>query len=363
MIEKVILHIGAHKTGSSYLQARFCQAREILFSKGILYPRIWQTLLWGHHILIPAIDKQQIESPELIWQQIKAEADSDTKIVILSSENFEYASEKVIDWLAAAIPQQVEKQIVFFVRKWSELLPSAWQESVKHGNTKEYPQFILEHLCSPYSSKILNFNKVCKNYTKFFEQKDLKIVFYDVINNNEEDIFEFFLQEFCEFNEKIESEIAGKKINKSLESRDIEILRCMNILARQNKHPHPQQIRKIFFAEKNNIKERKELWEILSDFYSEFQINNVGVIPSQFFNNFIKEYQGCLVNQPYDDFLKPNKKFNFIDSSYLLNKLASQKIHTIYEQLYGVISSSLFIVKGDDWRGDWGTRGYGENLL
>lgn len=333
MIERIIIHIGAHKTGSTYLQARLCESRQSLLQEGILYPHNWQTLMWGHHALIQEIEQGKIESPEQIWQQLASEASSDTNTIILSSENFETASEKVIALLAQAIPQHIDKQIVFFVRKWSGLLPSLWQEVVKHGSTLEYPYFVLQHLISPYNSNRLNSQKICHLFAKFFSRQSLKIVFYDYLYEQQEDLFDFFLNKFCGISQKIAGDFQGKILNKSFDPRDIEIIRALNILDLKMARPLKQEIRGQYYLEKNHLEVRHKLFEIMSGFYSEFEIKDSGFVSFQFFQQLIKKYQDCLVTLPTEAFFSTNKKFKFIDSSYFICEPALENIRLLYDDL------------------------------
>ena len=48
----LFVHVGPHKTGTTYLQHRLVTDRDLLASEaGLLYPRTAQDYLWGHHSL------------------------------------------------------------------------------------------------------------------------------------------------------------------------------------------------------------------------------------------------------------------------------------------------------------------------
>jgi hypothetical protein len=49
-----ILHVGPHKTGTTYIQKRLVEDREVLRERlQLVYPRTGQTALFGHQALVP----------------------------------------------------------------------------------------------------------------------------------------------------------------------------------------------------------------------------------------------------------------------------------------------------------------------
>jgi hypothetical protein len=141
---RVFLHIGAPKTGTTYLQHVLFENREALARAGVLYPyRTVQesfrsahdfcgTSWFGHHG-----DRFQGE-----WDQVaRRVADWEGATAIISSE-----------FLAAATPDRIrrnlaalgaaEVHVVFSARDLARQLVSDWQEQIKHKHTVSLERFV-----------------------------------------------------------------------------------------------------------------------------------------------------------------------------------------------------------------------------
>jgi len=145
-MRKVVLHVGAPKTGTTLVQDLLHLNRHLLRERGVLYPgeRFDAHFLaaldllgkkWG------GLEKEAVGA----WDAMVAEANAWEGDVIISHEV-----------LAAASPRQVRRalsglsgdvHVVYSVRDLARQIPAEWQEGVKHRRTMPYGEFVAD-LCS-----------------------------------------------------------------------------------------------------------------------------------------------------------------------------------------------------------------------
>src|SRR6202043_3381656 len=70
-------------------------------------------------------------------------------------------------------------KIIYYYRNYIDLLPSWWQEEVKHGSMISFYEFVLPHILRPFSSKIVNPAVVLDLYANVFGPDSITIVNYD----------------------------------------------------------------------------------------------------------------------------------------------------------------------------------------
>lgn len=149
---KAILHIGAPKSGTTYLQgvlwanqARLAEAGIDLLGRdqGQCYRAVKD--LRG----IPFDPSDPGPNWSGAWDRVARRAvTSDASVVVLSDEHLAAAtSEQVLRAVASLEPRQVE--VVYGLRSLASLLPSEWQEYVKHGSTETYPEWTRDVLATP----------------------------------------------------------------------------------------------------------------------------------------------------------------------------------------------------------------------
>lgn len=142
MTRRVFLHIGAPKSGTSYLQDRFALNRDLIARQGLTFPQTKE----GHHFY-PALDLIQrpwageLEAAAGSWDALVAEASRTGGDVLVSHEI-----------LAAATPEQVarakrsfaedEVHIIYTARDLARQLPAEWQEMVKHQSPLSFRLFM-----------------------------------------------------------------------------------------------------------------------------------------------------------------------------------------------------------------------------
>ncbi len=138
MTQKLYVHIGLHKTGSTFIQ-NFCTAnRDLLASQGICYPR--SATKWkGHHVLAWSFGikhphySEADGSTEELTNAIKQEADGSD--ILISSEDFEFMGPLEMKALRQNF-QGFEIKIISYLRRQDSYLESTYAQHVRMENIR-----------------------------------------------------------------------------------------------------------------------------------------------------------------------------------------------------------------------------------
>lgn len=145
MADKVFLHVGLPKTGTTYLQSLVWANKQRLEEQGLLLPgasprhHMWATLTVRDH---PGLG---IRPPKVAaaWPAMVAEANSWPGTVLISHEFFGGATR---EQAAAAIAEfgDAEVHVIVTARDVLTVVTSYWQEFVKHGFVASLDEFPAE---------------------------------------------------------------------------------------------------------------------------------------------------------------------------------------------------------------------------
>ena len=221
-MKTLILHVGPHKTGSTYIQKKLLDNSKQLRDNGWRYPSAGLVYLGQHELATIA----RINENDL-WR----EALNSKKNIVISSENFDLLNEEQVKLLAVKFSDFVVK-IVYMYRRGDEKLISSWQEYVKHGGIKSWSEYLYTHISKPYASEILGDIRMLDNFQRVFGSKSINIIDYDVAINENTDLFQLFIGILGVSIDAFK--LNNESINKTRNYIDIEILRRLNILDIQN---------------------------------------------------------------------------------------------------------------------------------
>ena len=181
MAHKFIIHIGPAKTGTSSLQEALFDHREMLLEHGVNYPNFGRhrtmRLLPGHHG-IPRLLREEDRLPLDVVEALTDHAIDQT--IIFSSEEF--------SWLNAAQIRQFSEllgetpvEVIYYARRWDHLVPSIWQELIKHGFSRPYLEYLNTQVTAPRVSHHLNYMIPLDAWHDVFGDTALRIFSYDNI--------------------------------------------------------------------------------------------------------------------------------------------------------------------------------------
>ncbi|MCY7397165.1 MAG: hypothetical protein LH468_13635 [Nocardioides sp.] len=145
MSQRVLLHVGTPKTGTSYLQDVLHRNRSVLAGAGILYP----AERFDAHFLA-ALDLMRMPwgglQTEAIgaWDRLAAQVREHDGTSIVSHEILATASRQQVGRALQSVGHGVgtEVHVVLSVRDLVRQIPAEWQENVKHRSGVSYERFL-----------------------------------------------------------------------------------------------------------------------------------------------------------------------------------------------------------------------------
>ncbi|WP_121257523.1 hypothetical protein [Nocardioides ferulae] len=157
MSERVLLHVGTPKTGTSYLQDVLFRNRDRLLDAGLCYP----AKRFDDHFLA-ALDLQRLTWGGLeaeavgAWDRLAGQVRRHHGTAIVSHEVFAAASRSQADRALTSLGHRngTEVHLVLSVRDLVRQIPAEWQENVKHRSPIGYAQFLQQIQDPERSSRI-----------------------------------------------------------------------------------------------------------------------------------------------------------------------------------------------------------------
>ncbi|WP_430459475.1 hypothetical protein ACQUQU_09675 [Thalassolituus sp. LLYu03] len=220
-MKTLYLHIGPHKTGSTYIQQELFKHREKLFEQGVLYPDSMLEM-YGHTGLATAVKSGDLSA----YRQELNDVNSFAGDVILSSENFYNMTQDQISLLRQVLHFDDVKIIIYYRQPTIRLL-SVWHEYVKSGITQSYPEFANRHLARPFISDELNIKRKIDDYLQVFSAASVHVVDYEKAVSSQSTLSSFFeaIGQSMPFLEKWTS------VNARIDFLDLEVLRSLHYLS------------------------------------------------------------------------------------------------------------------------------------
>jgi hypothetical protein len=142
--QKVFLHIGLHKTGTTYLQQVLRSNRDALQAQGVEYPAGPGIPIVGFAVLDlegrrpRGVDDRRIAGQ---WDALVAHVNGcGQPAVIVSEERLSLATAKQVRAAVGGFADS-EMHVIVTVRDLSRVIVSAWQEEIKNDNTWTWRRF------------------------------------------------------------------------------------------------------------------------------------------------------------------------------------------------------------------------------
>ena len=140
----IYLHIGAMKTGTTFVQQKLIANRDSLDRAGVLFPGPrWsqQVRAVQEAVRLDRSDPRIREEARGAWQAMADEMLGHRGTSILSMEFLSFArprqARRVIESLAGA-----DVDVVLTVRDISAIIPAQWQTSVHNGSQVAWPDYL-----------------------------------------------------------------------------------------------------------------------------------------------------------------------------------------------------------------------------
>jgi hypothetical protein len=142
-VKRVYLHIGAPKTGTTYLQAVLGRNRDSLAAKGLLYPASQSD---AHHKAVWDLrgtpkQREHLEGIEGTWAALVGQVNQAGSDVLLSSEHFVFAQKQQVERALSSF-EDAEMHVIYTARDLGRQVPAVWQERIKNQRSMTYRSFV-----------------------------------------------------------------------------------------------------------------------------------------------------------------------------------------------------------------------------
>lgn len=142
MADRVFLHIGLMKSGTTFLQGRLNANRELLAGQGVLFPGP----TWNRHVqAVKDLMDSKRSSPGK-WADLRDEINRHPGTAVVSMEYLAPMKAARVATLPDEFPKR-DLQVVVTVRDLGRSVPAMWQESVKNRQTWSWAEYLdgIEH--------------------------------------------------------------------------------------------------------------------------------------------------------------------------------------------------------------------------
>jgi hypothetical protein len=147
-VPTIVLHIGAMKTGTSYLQSVLSRNAELLASRGVLWPgATWREQRQATQDLLATRGDRSADLGR--WESLAEEMLAhDGPLAVVSMEFLSFASPEVAERAVAALaPARV--RVVLGLRDLGRAIPAQWQESTQNLKDWTYQEYLAGLMAQP----------------------------------------------------------------------------------------------------------------------------------------------------------------------------------------------------------------------
>lgn len=249
----VVLHIGPHKTGTTYIQQNLMNNRTALAQAGVVYPESFCEKL-GHHGLHRALPADP-DSTAAELERLAAEWQAAGQTAILSSENMSLIDDAALAILRRGL-EPLPVHVVVYLRARGPAIWSQWQEHIKFGETYSLSDYIMGLILSTPDANVVDPLGLALRWQRVFGQ--VTLVDYDGCVAEGRDLTDPLLQVVTGGPMAL-PDMRTDQINARMPQERVEILRMLNLVGRRRLKRHPKnQVRKAFLAAQRQRPEVQE---------------------------------------------------------------------------------------------------------
>jgi hypothetical protein len=329
---RFIIHIGPHKTGSTYLQNHLTQNRAALIGRGIYYPREWTTpeIGWCHAELATLLQQGAFDAIRRMFADLTA---AGWPVIVLSSEDFSSLGEDRLHFLRECTG--ADAQIVFFARRWSELLQSRGQEHIRQGGTQLLPEFIAGILTDPFGSETINFSLILDRFAKAFGPSRLKVLSYNNILERGDNLFSCFAAKILGIDDL--PILSPAPAHASLSIENIELVRALNVLRVRHGAKFPCQMGSLVAAVLEHP--LRHTRQAMAGSVAEISFDGFTEPFNTLYGSVIAKY-GQAIEKEFDEpdrllFKRRRSSMRYIDPNYLLDPAVIAELSEFLAELAG----------------------------
>lgn len=174
MKKRLVIHIGSHKTATTFLQGTFSNSASALAELGVLFPQAGR-VYDGHFRLCwdlknPDLAEANLESLPT-WAALLAEIDAaPQQTILLSAESFGWGTDAS---RIAGLAHRFDVSVVFYLRSPDSHLESFYNQIVKDFATRETRS--IETYVAEEPLGFLDTTKILRPWAEMFGQRAIKL--------------------------------------------------------------------------------------------------------------------------------------------------------------------------------------------
>ncbi len=190
----LLLHIGPHKTATTYIQHNLFGTQSALAERGWIYPEFGTFGMSGHHDIAHNPDRYLAGEQTAALTEVGAGAKVGGQDIVLSAEGFCRWSPQRFRQLAQVLGQE-QVHLVYTVRDPFDVLYSYWAEEVKQGYSKSFADRFIENITTGAKSRLMN---PMRDLTLHLSAKtaQVSVIPYNVLIADHIDIYDHFSATF-----------------------------------------------------------------------------------------------------------------------------------------------------------------------
>jgi hypothetical protein len=329
---KYILHVGPSKTGTTYLQSSLGCTRRALLKQGIAYPlELWPRRTTVNHEYVC----DEIRAPEgtRLHDAMEKLNRSDLKLVVLSSEAFPTLSTEELTGFRDMLGGS-EVEVVYYLRRWSDRIPSGWQQGVKGGSTLDMPESLMRAMLN-VNLGTLNYAAQVDKFAEVFGKDSVKLISYNNVVDRKQDLF----RHFCATVLRVDyvGRLPPSRKNESINIYDTELLRVLNIFEELETNRNPKS-RRDRFAQFLALREEMDLsWlkDRMKEHVGELKLNDRAPVFELVYKDLRERYLDKVVDPVGEAglFFRKTRTVQYVRPDYMLAKGTTDVIRDIHERL------------------------------
>lgn len=348
----LVLHVGPHKTATTWIQSNLHHNAGRLEQLGWHYPATGQRVAIAHHDLSdkPREILKRGSRKVAEFEKIAAKARESGLNIVLSSEGFRHWQPAHIRRLKEIMSGH-EIRIVYGLRDPVSLLYSFWAQQVKSGMTHSLPEFIARQEQAQTRVTLLDPRAEIARFASIADN-GLTILAYDEIRRSNHDIFDLFCTDVLGIDVLPHAESSA--VN---EREPVELTEFMRLVMKHHDR----------WSRKGNVKIGTLFRFMMTEGKKQQIIDTVAAVASArrilrverntpqlqaIEAHILQEFGDCLVPRTLHEhlFLRETAAFDYYDEEALLAVPAVAKLVEDMAASLGPGSLRMFIV---DWSRFW----------
>jgi len=152
MAERLVLHIGTQKSGTTYLQRVLAALSSTLKKKGVLYPTrlVGKREIYNHEAAaygllgtesFPWVPRHRAEAQRDSWQALVDKIARWDGTAIVSGEALSVIDATAAERLVGSLDVQ-RTDVIITVRDLGRVIPSSWQQHIRNGRSTAFSTYV-----------------------------------------------------------------------------------------------------------------------------------------------------------------------------------------------------------------------------